>query len=126
MKDERVGGAIRGRKINPDTGKRDDKNPNIKIKKYIETRTDGKANCMTTVQTDSMVVDKTVGSCEGYRYRKLSCIEAERLQTLPDNYTAGESNSQRYRMIGNGWNVETIMVFFDALKVELMRRKVAA
>ena len=119
MKDERVGGALRGRKVNPETGKRDDKHPNGVHKKFLETRKDGKANCMTTVQTDSIVVH------EGYRYRKLSCVEAERLQTLPDNYTAGESNSQRYRMIGNGWNVETIMVFFDALKVELIRRKVA-
>ena len=29
-------------------------------------------------------------------------------------------------MIGNGWNVETIVVFFDALKIELMRRRQAA
>lgn len=120
MEDERVGGALRGRPIDPETGKRDDKNPNSVIKQFVETRKDGKANCMTTVQTDSMVVH------EGYRYRRLSCIEAERLQTLPDNYTAGESNSQRYRMIGNGWTVEIIKVFFDALKIELMRRKQAA
>lgn len=121
MEDEIVGGAIRGRKMNLETGKRDDKNPNSVYKKFVETRADGKANCMTTVQMDSIVVDK-----QSYKYRKLSCIEAERLQTLPDNYTAGESNTQRYRMIGNGWNVETIIVFFDALKIELLRRRQAA
>tara|TARA_R100001377_G_C3107884_1_gene81464 strand:+ start:132 stop:497 length:366 start_codon:yes stop_codon:yes gene_type:complete len=121
MENKIVGGALRGRKVDPETGKRDDNNPNGVFKKFVETRKDDKANCMTTVQTDSMVVD-----AHSFKYRKLSCIEAERLQTLPDNYTAGESNSQRYRMIGNGWNVETIVVFFDALKVELMRRKVAA
>ena len=123
MEDESfiVGGALRGRKVDPETGKRDDKHPNGVFKKFVEIRKDNKANCMTTVQTDSMVVNK-----ETYKYRKLSCIEAERLQTLPDNYTAGESNSQRYKMIGNGWNVETIVVFFDALKIELMRRRQAA
>lgn len=41
--------------------------------------------------------------------RKLSTIECERLQTLNDNYTEGVSNTQRYKMLGNGWNVETIV-----------------
>ena len=121
MEDKMVSGALRGRKIDPETGKRNDKKPNIPYIQRMEVRTDGKANCMTSVPTDSLIVEKKT-----YKYRQLSCIEAERLQTLPDNYTAGESNCQRFRMIGNGWNVETIMVFFDALKVELMRRKVAA
>lgn len=43
-----------------------------------------------------------------YIIRKLTPIEAERLQTLPDNYTAGISNTQRYKCIGNGWTVEVI------------------
>lgn len=41
-------------------------------------------------------------------YRKLSPLECERLQTLPDNYTEGVSNSQRYKMLGNGWTVDVI------------------
>mgnify|MGYP000945836589 CR=1 FL=1 len=44
---------------------------------------------------------------EGY-IRKLTPIECERLQTLPDNYTEGISNSQRYKCLGNGWTVEVI------------------
>jgi len=44
---------------------------------------------------------------EGY-IRKLTPIECERLQTLPDNYSAGASNSQRYKMLGNGWTVDVI------------------
>ena len=40
--------------------------------------------------------------------RKLHPIECERLQTLPDNYTEGVSNTQRYRMIGNGWTVDVV------------------
>jgi len=43
-----------------------------------------------------------------YIIRKLTPIEAERLQTLPYNYTAGVSNSQRYKGIGNGWTVDVI------------------
>lgn len=44
-----------------------------------------------------------------YIIRKLTCIECERLQTMPDNYTEGVSNSQRYKMLGNGWTAEIII-----------------
>lgn len=40
--------------------------------------------------------------------RKFMPIECERLQTLPDNYTEGCSNTQRYKMIGNAWTVDVI------------------
>jgi site-specific DNA-cytosine methylase len=40
--------------------------------------------------------------------RKLTPIECERLQTVPDNYTNYVSNSQRYKMLGNGWTVDVI------------------
>ena len=41
-------------------------------------------------------------------WRKLTPIECERLQTVPDNYTNHVSNSQRYKMLGNGWTVDVI------------------
>lgn len=41
--------------------------------------------------------------------RKLMPIEYERLQCLPDNYTAGESDSARYNMLGDGWNKNIIV-----------------
>ena len=44
---------------------------------------------------------------DGY-IRKLTPIECERLQTLPDNFTEGVSNTQRYKMLGNGWTVDVI------------------
>ncbi len=43
-----------------------------------------------------------------YIIRILTPIEAERLQTLPDNYTEGISDTQRYKCIGNGWTVDVI------------------
>ncbi len=42
------------------------------------------------------------------RIRKLTPIECERLQSLPDDYTAGISNTQRYKCLGNAFNVEVI------------------
>lgn len=48
-----------------------------------------------------------------YILRKLSPVECERLQTLPDNYTEGVSDCQRYKIIGNGWTVNAIKWIFD-------------
>jgi len=44
--------------------------------------------------------------------RKLTPLEYERLQTVPDNYTIGVSDSQRYNMLGNGWTVDVIAHIF--------------
>lgn len=40
--------------------------------------------------------------------RKLTPVECERLQSLPDNYTEGISNTQRYKVLGNAFNVEVV------------------
>lgn len=58
--------------------------------------------------------DKTIN---GY-IRKLTPIECERLQTLPDNYTLGVSNSARYKALGNGWTVDVIAHLLSGLKVD--------
>jgi DNA (cytosine-5)-methyltransferase 3A len=48
--------------------------------------------------------------------RKFHPIECERLQTLPDNYTEDVSNTQRYKMIGNGWTVDVIAHILKQIK----------
>jgi DNA (cytosine-5)-methyltransferase 3A len=48
--------------------------------------------------------------------RKLTPIECERLQTFPDNYTEGISNSQRYKALGNSWTVDVVAHIFKNLK----------
>ena len=54
---------------------------------------------------------------EGY-IRKLTPIECERLQTLPDNYTEGVSDSQRYKMLGNGWTVDLVAHIFKIMETK--------
>jgi DNA (cytosine-5)-methyltransferase 3A len=49
------------------------------------------------------------------RVRKLTPTEYERLQGLSDGYTFGVSDSQRYKMLGNGWNIPTIKYIFKYL-----------
>lgn len=51
-------------------------------------------------------------------FRKLTPVECERLQTLPDNYTYGISNSQRYKCLGNGWTCDVIAHIFSFLPEE--------
>lgn len=85
----------------------------------LEVRPDGKTNCLTTVQKDNHVFYP-----EEATYRKLTVLECERLQTAPDNYTLiidenGKqlvSNSQRYKMLGNGWTIDVIAHIFKGLK----------
>jgi site-specific DNA-cytosine methylase len=52
-------------------------------------------------------IDKPVIRREDWRM--LSCVECERLQTLPDGYTAAVSKTQRYKALGNGWTVDMVV-----------------
>ena len=49
--------------------------------------------------------------------RKCTPVECERLQTVPDNYTSCVSDSQRYKMLGNGWTVDVVAHIFSGLSV---------
>ena len=59
---------------------------------------------------------KDPNTYNGIKYRKLHPIEVERLQTIPDGYSEGVSNSQRYRMLGNSWTADIIAHLFKGLK----------
>jgi len=52
---------------------------------------------------------------KGLRY--ITPLECERAQTLPDNYTDCVSNTQRYKMIGNGWTVDVIAHILNNLPI---------
>ena len=94
------GGRIVNRRLD-ENGVRKDYQLELPYTTQVEVRDDDKTNCLTTVQKDNVVV-------QGMTWRKLTPIECERLQTLPDNYTEGVSKTQRYKMIGNGWTVDVI------------------
>ena len=52
-------------------------------------------------------------------WRKLTPLECERLQTAPEKYTEteGVSNSQRYKMLGNGWTVDVIAHILSYMEI---------
>lgn len=60
------------------------------------------------------------------KIRKLTPLECERMQKIPDNYTIGCSNTQRYKMIGNAFTVDVIEHFLKGLNKEpiLKREKI--
>lgn len=78
----------------------------------LEIREDGKTNSLTTVQKDNVAVH-----VEDLKWRKLTPVECERLQTVPDGYTDCVSNTQRYRMLGNGWTVDVICHLLKEMEV---------
>lgn len=108
------------------------------------TRSDGKTYCLDTGNTNAVeIVGWDFRHDEGFRFRKgnkagtrstqgsglsgsalakigsrirrLTPIECERLQCVPDNFTNHVSDSQRYKMLGNGWNVDVIVHIFSYL-----------
>lgn len=65
------------------------------------TRNDGKTYCLDTSQTNEIEYKQ--------RIRRLTPTECKRLQTIPDWYKWIVSDTQQYRMLGNGWTVEVII-----------------
>jgi DNA-cytosine methyltransferase len=67
-----------------------------------------KANCLTASPFSYCKVTNDW-------FRLLTPIECERLQTVPDNYTSCVSNTQRYKMLGNGWTVDVIAHILNSI-----------
>jgi DNA (cytosine-5)-methyltransferase 3A len=103
-----LAGAYRARSIDKDGNRVSWKE--VKPKQMLELRKDSKSNTVTSVQKDNVLTQDEV------YWRKLTPLECERLQTVPDNYTNHVSNSQRFRMLGNGWTIEVIKGILDNME----------
>ncbi len=133
-----TGGAFRGRAYDKDGKRMDKDGVSVanKTKQMLELRQDNKSNAITTVGKDSVVVEKshpikanyykssranfendtkkggkfsaTGVQQEDLTWRKLSPLECMRLQTVPDDYLMPVSNTQKYKLLGNGWTIEVI------------------
>lgn len=71
-----------------------------------------KSNCLMAKETDFMHYTND------FRIRRLTPTECERLQTVKDGYTSVASDSQRYRMLGNGWTVDVIAHIFSFMALQ--------
>ena len=106
-------GRIVNRRLD-EHGTRKDNQLELPFTTQLEVSDGAKSNCLTTVQKDNVVVS------EDFLYRKLTPLECERLQTVPDGYTEGASKTQRYRMLGNGWTIDVIAHIFSYMDKEVI------
>lgn len=72
-----------------------------------------KTNCITTVGKDNVIVDSNFSI-----YRYITPLECERLQNVPDKFTSIVSNSQRYKLLGNGWTIDIIAWIFSFMDLK--------
>jgi len=142
-----TGGAFRGRAYDKYGKRMDKDGVSVanKTKQMLELRQDSKSNAITTVGKDSVVVEKshpikanyykssranfendtkkggkfsaTGVQQEDLTWRKLTPLECMRLQTVPDDYLMPVSNSQKYKLLGNGWTIEVIKHIYKNMDV---------
>tara|TARA_R110002167_G_scaffold105374_1_gene271017 strand:- start:120 stop:1325 length:1206 start_codon:yes stop_codon:yes gene_type:complete len=113
--------TIVGRRLN-ERGVREDYNKDVPITQCLQVKNNSdKSGTLTTVDKDNVLSKNEPGRYpDAYNdkklsWRKLTPLECERLQTVPDGYTLvmeddkqKVSNSQRYKMLGNGWTIDVI------------------
>ena len=78
---------------------------------YHTNPLDGKSACLTA----NMYKGVPYGVIKELK-RRLTPIECERLQSVPDNYTEGVSNTQRFKMLGNGWTIDVIAHILNEIR----------
>lgn len=113
--------SIVGRRLKDGIRKDDDKT--VPITQCLEVHEKDKSRCLSTVEKDTLVsllpegrYPDAYGDDMRPMWRKLTPLECERLQTVPEGYTEGVSNTQRYRMLGNGWTVDVIAHILKGMK----------
>ena len=84
---------------------------------YHKNPLDGKAACIVASFYKLSGLGVLDYRTLGKPCRRLTPVECERLQTVPDNYTESASRTQRYKMIGNGWTVDVTAHIFSYMKL---------
>jgi DNA (cytosine-5)-methyltransferase 3A len=105
--------SIIGRRLKD--GVRKDYDKTVPITQCLEVRASNrnKCNCLTTVAKDNVLTNLPIGRHPGVYtdnlpYRNYTPTELEALQTVKRGYTSCVSDSQRVKMLGNGWTVDVI------------------
>lgn len=99
-----------------------------KIQKTVSSKIrtlDGVSKCLGTYCGDYGNNTGLIIQYDDGRYFSITPIEAERLQTLPDNYTEGVPPKKRFFGIGNGWTVDVITHTLQGIKPYLPQTRSA-
>ena len=86
--------------------------------KELQPRDDGKVGTVTPSLNNDHKISLTKDNDQEVYWRKLTPLECERLQTVPDNYTNHVSNTQRFKMLGNGWTIEVIAHILQNMEID--------
>lgn len=117
----------------------------------LEPRSDGKTNCLTSIQKDNLICQMhrgkksrperiyniegnspTIGNnhfsyetriCDKNIIRRLTPAECARLQTIPEWYKWRCSDTQQYKMLGNGWTVDVIVHILSFMNFPIKSKK---
>jgi DNA-cytosine methyltransferase len=114
-------GAITGRRIDKNNIRKDEQ-LELPVVQCLEVNGKQKSRSLSTITKDTVVSPLPKGRYPDaygehqHSWRKLTPLECERLQTVKDNYTEGVSNSQRYKMLGNGWTIDVIAHILKNIK----------
>ena len=92
-----------------------EKKPRVHLNKSVTIRTASGGGHIPSLIINDKAINFTVDEIKECT-RKVTPLECERLQTLPDDYTEGLSNTQRYKCLGNGWTVDVIAHILKGLK----------
>ena len=110
LREERTSEGKRLRSERMKNGKRDTTPRNANSKKFVPID-DGKTNTVTRPRGPfNNIIDSEL------RYRRLTPLEYSRLQTVPEWYKWECSDTQQYKMLGNGWTIEVIKHIFKHLE----------
>ena len=88
----------------------------------LEVNGIGKSMCLVTVMLNNLLSPLPQGryidvNQNNYPYREMTTKEMEKLQTLPAGYVGNINNTKAAKLIGNAWNVDTIVHMFTTLKI---------
>ena len=92
-----------------------EKKPRVKVDKSFCLRTSRGGGHLPSLIIEEKTKDISLQNFKQC-IRIVTPLECERLQTLPEGYTEGLSNTQRYKCIGNGWTVDVIAHILKGLK----------
>lgn len=116
--------TIIGRRLD-ERGVRQDYDKNIPTTQCLEVRrpNNNKSCCLTTVDKDNVLTPLPPGRYpDAFKnklpFRYYTTTEYERLQTLPDGYTRGVSESAARKALGNAWTVDVVAWILSHIPIE--------
>lgn len=115
---------IVGRRVCPETGRKNDSDRSLPLNQYLMSYQHGKARCVTTVSKDCLLTNKEPGMYkdaylnykEGVDYRKPTIKELCEWHGIPSDYFDSVTENKARKMIGNGWNINVIKHILKFMK----------